>query len=273
MFAGPIRFRARATGIDGSARDFFDFVGASAFSRAQKVAYSDLVVAMKGDGSWDKLDGIYLWRTKVSQAAANANLKEPGAFTCTTPAGAAGGLTAAVWTNNVGYSTLSTDENYVDTNYQPSTAGRRMTQDGAHLLLKLGATGVQYANMVVGWDDGTRRLRLNPNNASDQVQYQVNQNGTSGNVASGGSNGHFAIGRSNSTTIIIRKDLTSLHTNSATASNGLPQGTIKLGRTANANFQTVTQAEMLMFGLNLTLGNQTTIKNAVDAFFTAMDAT
>jgi hypothetical protein len=90
----------------------------------RKLAINDLIVRLKGTTIWAKLDALYLLAAHES-AAALVNWKNPGTYDLTLH-----GTTAPSFVTDSGFVTDGVD-NYLNTNFNPSTAGGSFAQNSA----------------------------------------------------------------------------------------------------------------------------------------------
>ena len=161
-------------------------------SNGRKTTVNTLIANLKGDGVWSKLDRLWLL------AAEN----EVSALTDLVATGTATKVSTPTFTTDVGYtgedSALPTK--YLDSNFNPSTAGGHFVQDSAHISSwNSGNVTQSTGGCSMGYRDGTTKLATHIFAAfSDGNGYfRINDSTPSG---SGGAlanvSGHYIANRS-----------------------------------------------------------------------------
>lgn len=194
-------------------------------SDALKVLYNTAIMGLKAAGTWAKRDLIYLLNVETAQAA-RVNLKTPGTYDLT----ATGGPT---FTAKVGYAGNGTTA-YLDTGFNPATAGGQFIRDSANLTagsLKLGTdAGLLIAQIVLGsssyiyprFTDSTTYARANSSAAVELASV------TDGRAV-------WSINRSGASAAQLYKDGVSVGTG-ADASVALASSNVALFRSGTAYF-------------------------------------
>lgn len=135
MFAGigmPLQFRRGAAAPSYSAEATAYFAAMSSQpSDARKVLINALIAGLKTDGVWSKLDLFYLLASHDAQSA-RVNAKTPASNTITETA-------TVTFTADRGYMTDG-DTGYLDTNFNPATAGGNWSRHSASLFSWVNST-------------------------------------------------------------------------------------------------------------------------------------
>lgn len=203
-------------------------------NNARKSAIDTYVAALKAAGVWTALDAIYLYGAHTQQAGL-LNVKTPGTRDSTLVDGGSG---APSFVADRGFTTNGVD-NYIDTNFNPTTGGNGYVQNSNCFGVRL-ATETTVGN-VAGWSDGSDAILVGPRNASDVVSVQANAtSGTSG-VASSATTALVLtmLNRSGSTAVQIYRNGTavSLATGGTTTSQALNNHNLYAGRILTATFR------------------------------------
>jgi hypothetical protein len=150
---------------------------------ARKAIIDTLVKALVPTGVWDALDVLYIFAAH-SEAAALVNWKDPGTFDATSVSGTA-------FTEDRGFlGDASAD--YIESNYNPSTAGGNWTQNSASLGFRSLTNNVNNQFMAGLHDTNESQiLRFSTDNF-----YMVNGAGVQVSAADAGMDASFAVSRS-----------------------------------------------------------------------------
>lgn len=233
--AGGVRMYALGDGgmipdtalvLDSDAANLINGFGVAP-SLERKLAINDLITGLKAHSIWTKLDALYLMAAHDS-AAARVNWKNPGTHNLSVGGG------APTFTTDSGYSTDGVDD-YLDTNFNPATAGGNFTQNSASFGIWSSTSGGNNTSKA-GWFDGTDGVTLNPRSAADTMVMRINQAATttSGATVTNGT-GFYAANRSASNSTQGYRNGASLVTDND-ASTALNSVTLKLGNIAAATF-------------------------------------
>jgi hypothetical protein len=111
-------------------------------SAPRQTIVNNLIVGLKADGIFTKLDRLWLHAAENSQSALTDLIADQAA----TPSG------SPTFTADQGY-TFDGAATFIDTNFNPSTAGGNFVQDSAHMstwpTAVTAATWAQFGNFVV----------------------------------------------------------------------------------------------------------------------------
>jgi len=138
-------------------------------------------------GAFAKLDGLYFLASATDQAS-RINIINPGTYNLTK-------INSPRFTANAGWD-ANGGAGYLDTGFNPSTAGGKFTQNSA--CIGIAVSVAAQTNPVFG-NIGTGSSFLTARSAGDTFACRLNSVG-SNNVASS-SNGFFAASRASSTTV------------------------------------------------------------------------
>lgn len=157
------------------------------------------VLALKAGGVWNSLDGLYVFAAADSQAAL-INWRNPGTHDATL-------VNAPTFTQDRGFTGNGTNS-YVNSNFNPSTAGGLYVQNSAHIsarsLTDLGAGNNNQRLIGIAANDATARALLLPRNTSNQVQANFNSpNATAG--ANTDASDLFTVNRSGASAVEVYK--------------------------------------------------------------------
>lgn len=140
----------------------------------RKGLYNDLILGLKADGLWAKLDTLYLLAAHDAQAAV-LNVRAPGLY-------AGSVFTGLTFTADRGF--LGGGTGYIDTGFNPVTAGGQFSQNSAHIGTYTNAATADAgsANASVG-KAGQVDTFIRPRITGDTLEGRVNN--TSSNQAFG----------------------------------------------------------------------------------------
>lgn len=235
VLAGGLRFYGYGdSGLIGPSNVVLDSSASaviSAFSTTpdveRQLAINDLIVRLKADGIWSKLDALYLLAAHES-AAALVNWKNPGTFDITV-------VDAPVFTADSGYATDGVND-YLNTNFNPATAGGNYTQNSACFGFWSGTSG-QSNTSRAGWFDGTDGVTMVPRNTSDRFQFRINQAAISESAISAVADGAglYIANRSGASAVQGYRNGSQLFT-AANASTALNSTNLRLGSITAISF-------------------------------------
>lgn len=235
---------------------------------ARKMVIDDLVAALKTAGVWTKLDALYVLAAHDAQAA-RQNWKNPAAFALTLH-----GTANPTFTADSGYTTDGVD-NYLDTNFNPATAGGVYAQNSACFGI-WSATAAGSATSAAGWFDGTDGVTLNPRHTTDIAITRINQatntNSQASSITDGA--GFMVLNRSGASAQQIYWNGVSLPLapgNPAQASTALNSATLRLGSITAASFRTMGYRAAVI-GQSLNSTEQDALYDALLAYLQAVGA-
>jgi hypothetical protein len=180
----------------------------SGLSNAESTAYTNLICGMVTDGTYSLMDGLYIFATNTTATAA-LNLVSTS-FSLTVH----GTCTFAADSGYTGDATTC----WMDTGFQPSTAGGNMTLNSGHIgVCQLSTT--LNGNNWIGGNDGAAQTEFQDNGSG--IFYDVND-GNFPSFAYTNKNGGFIASRTASNLITMYQNGASVGTN-ATASGRLVQ--------------------------------------------------
>lgn len=163
-------------------------------SDARATTIDRLVFNLEEAGIWAKLDAFWMMAAHDA-AAALVNWKNPGTHDLTLHGG-----TVPTFTTDGYYETNGTN-GYIDTNFNPATAGGNYTQNAAMFGLVSDSTaGVD--NSAAGWHDGTDGVTIRPRGAANNLfSARVNSASSYSSATVTTARGSFIATRSNATTV------------------------------------------------------------------------
>jgi len=236
------QFLARSSGLDGT----------------HTAAYTALIDGLVADGVWSKLDALYIFAT---QNTTNARLNVKSASYTASVTG------TVTFTADRGYTNPASGTDYVNTNFNASTAGGNYTQNAAHFMswqvADLGNMGV-----VLGADGATRMYQA-PNfggGGSTLSRINTTTGGASGTVANGA--GMALSNRSSSSTVETYRNAVQLATGSD-ASAALNNSTFSVPSVFLTDSNLTVMAGCSMGG-SLTSGQVTSFYNRLRTYMTAV---
>jgi len=141
------------------------------------------VAALKTAGVWAKIDFLHVYAAANSQAAL-INWKNPGTFDGTA-------VSAPTFTTDRGF-TGDGSADYIDTAYNPSTAGGSFTQNSAHFSC-WNRTNSAQGGFMMGQLSGNH---IAPKYADNNAYYRCNDNAEMAGVAIANPIGHHIANRS-----------------------------------------------------------------------------
>lgn len=208
-------------------------------SNSEKADIDTLVGAMKTAGTWSLRDVIQIYAAH-SQASGLLNWKNPGTFDATLV-----GTPTPTFTTNRDFTTDGS-QNYVDTGFNPATAGGSFAQNSANLSI-WSRTSAALTGSAVGWFDGTDGTTMLPRNGSGQFSARINQATANGGIASNNGSGYFSVNRSGAGAAQFSKNGADIGSGTE-ASTALNSETLKVGRIATATYTAFACAALLAGG-------------------------
>lgn len=198
---------------------------------ARKGQIDAVIVALQTAGIWALLDVLYVLAAADAQAAL-LNWKNPATFTASATS------TFAVDRGYTGDGAAT----FVDTTFNPSTAGGNYTQNSATFAVWT-RTEAQFATTIAGsGTTGTGVASINPRTSSDLASIRINAT-TADTAANSVAAGLTAVSRSSSSATAIYKSGALLGSPSRT-SVAMANSTLTLGK-FNGTFSTAQIAAAL----------------------------
>lgn len=244
MMVNPARF-------GGSPYDAATVSLLAAFSvdptSGRKSAINQLITSLKSAGIWAKLDALYLLAAHDAQAA-RVNWKNPGTFNLSVGGG------SPTFTTDSNYSFDGVDD-FLDTNFNPATAGGAYAQNSASFGVWSGTSGQAFGSCA-GWFDGTDGTTILTRSGSDTVGVRVNQASTAGSSGATDGRGLFVANRSGSTSMQVYRNGSSLTLDQGLptqASSALNSASFRLGSISASSFTAISlRAAVIGGSLNST---------------------
>ena len=228
---------------------------------ARAALINDLVLSLINAGVWSKLDCLWMMAAHDAQAA-RLNWKNPGTYNLTIGGG------APTFSTDPHYATDGVDD-WLDTNFNPSTAGGNFTQNAA----SFGAWGllnVQNASSAMGWFDGTDGITLAFRNTVDKLAGRLNNVSAISSVATVASGaGLSAVNRAISTQIQLYKNGAALGAPIGAGATTLNSANLRLGSITASGF-CAAQFSCAFVGGNLTATEHGALYTAVNTYLTAV---
>jgi hypothetical protein len=214
--------RPQVVAIDSDAQAYFD-AAAIAPDDTRKGHINDLVLALKAADAWDDLDFMYLLAAHEAQLSL-VNLKNPGTFNATN-------VSAMAFEVDRGY-TGDGAADYLDSNFNPATAGGVFVQDSAHNgIWSRTSAGLGGVDMGLRAVAGSYDTFVKHSSGPSFGRISDNTDTNFGTPASGA--GHFIFTRTSSSAKACYKDGASQGTASV-ASTGVGSFSIFIGATNNS---------------------------------------
>jgi len=175
-------------------------------STAFKIAINTLVLTLKSDGNWARLDRLWIHGVE-SQQHARISLVNPTSTAITE-------VNSPAWTANFGYATNGSNQ-YLNTNYNASTNGVNYLLDSSSFGFYGNISGIALGYSM-GCNDGTRRIQMGPR-VNGQFYYAINTTTLSlpNNTVSQGS---FAVARTGQNASQAYVNGSQIHSNTLTSS-------------------------------------------------------
>jgi hypothetical protein len=164
-----------------------------------------VIVSLKTNGIWTKLDALYMFAAADAQASL-LNWKSTS-FNATN-------VSATAFATDVGY-TGDGASDYIDSNFNILTGGN-YTQDSACFFGWSNTTG-QEAKTFMGTTVGVGFNRIYPRWTTDFAFYLINASTGELSVANANGSGLWSVNRSTSTAVQLYRNGSSLHSGSQTS--------------------------------------------------------
>lgn len=132
-------------------------------SQRRKELIDASIRVLKDGGAWTKLDAMHVFAAADSQAAL-INWKAPGTYNASL-------VNSPTFTADRGYATNGTNS-YVDSNFNPATAGGNFSQNSAMFAIFPRTTS--QTGSVAGWYDGTDGITIRAKNPSNNAACRIN---------------------------------------------------------------------------------------------------
>lgn len=165
--------------------------GGGGLSRPQKVLYDQLILRLKANALWEKLDAFYALAAENSVAAL-INVRNPGTFDATA-------VNSPTFTAGQGFTGNGTSA-YLRSNFNPSTAGGQFAQNSASFGGRSRTAGVAAGNQSCIVSYLSSNHCLIPRNGGDVFFARINELTGQNSGANVITAGHFAAVRSGATT-------------------------------------------------------------------------
>lgn len=227
-------------------------------SAQRKRLIDDLVVALKAAGVWSKLDSLYLMAGHDAQAARRNWIADQ--YNLTTVA-------SPTFTTDRGYTTNGSSS-YLDTGFNPATAGGKFAQDSA-CFAAWNRTAGQNNSSAAGWFDGADGVSLLFRTTGNLGGGRLNQAATASTSITDGT-GLLALNRSGSSTSQIIKNGIQLAT-PTNASAALNSATLNFGRVTAAAFAAHEFAAGYL-GQSMSVAEHLGAYTAINAYLVAVGA-
>lgn len=226
-------------------------------SSAQKSKHDTMVRLLKSDGTWAKLDALYIFLNDGSKEFGTLNWISPSANQVTI----VGSMT---WTSNAGFQGNGSSM-YLNVGFNPATQGVQYTLNSSTFF-------VQYSNDV-GSDtlDGSLSggaIFMRPRGAANTCVSRVND-GANLSVASANGIGLFSIVRTASNARQAYRNGATLGSGDAQASTSIPSQNVFLGAYNNSGtpaYGGITQKIINSAGFGSGTINQSLLYTAINAY-------
>lgn len=231
----------------------------------RKALINTVIAALKTAGIWTSLDVFYALAAHDSQAAL-LNWKNPATFT-------AAEVNSPTFTTDRGYAGNGSTS-YLNTGFNPSTAGGNYTQNAASLGGFIQAANGAAANSNVwGYWDGTDGSSLSVPSVGNVVSARINQGPATTLSPYTSPVGFWAANRSASGATQFYLDGTALTpaSNANQGSTGLNNDTIKIGA-ISGSFFSAARVGLIFIGGNMGTTAHAALSSAVSSYMTAVGA-
>lgn len=221
-----------------------------------------LIAALKTAGTWSKIDALYLFAAHTSQAAL-LNWKSTSYNATLT--------NAPTFTTDRGFTGNGTSS-YIDSNFNPATAGGNFVRDSASFGIWSRTSGL-VATSSAGWFNGTSGVTMRLRSTNDVMNFRMNHATTTNSANNFNTNGsgYYHANRSGSNSARFQKNGGALAVTTTVASAAVPSGTFKFLTADLSGFSTIEIAAGL-FGSSFTTTEETDTYNALAAYMTAVGA-
>lgn len=240
-------------------------------SQARQDLYNELIADLKSAGVWTKLDALYIMAAHDSQAA-SLNIKNPGTYDLT----AGGG--SPTFTEDAYYS-FNGSTDWLDTNFNPATAGGNYEQDSATIGIWSATSGTRQFSFGFQVNNTTGGAYMSPHTSGDRWQFQMNSGTNIHNIGNSGnpwtnSTGLFALNRSGSAAVQAYWNgaAQTIQSSGATqVSSALNSNSFRIGMTRAASQYGAIDAPAAFIGGSLTSGEHDALYDAIDSYLTAVE--
>lgn len=243
--------------VDPDARNLFATMTVKPSVDRQRL-YSTTILALKQAGVWNKLDMLQVYAAHDEQAA-RVDWKLPSRV--------ASAVSAPTFTMDRGFNGNGTSS-YVDTNYNPSTAGINYTLNSATIGVWSLTQGTS-SNGIFGWSDGTNRAFINARNDYSATDARINQ-GSPPTFFNSDGRGLFTGVRTGAGARQVYRNASLLGSDS-TSSTAIPNGSWGVDRISAAGFASV-QVAASFAASGLTASEVAAVHAALSAYMTAVGA-
>lgn len=206
---------------DADAQSWFDML--SGITEARKVIVNDLILGLKADGNYSKLDRLWLLAAEDEVQAAISIVKDGAGNSSGSPASECVAVNAPTFVADRGY-TGNASTSYLNTQYVPSTDGVTLTLNSSSIgfYSRTDQTGL-YLDMESRGSAEASWLGIHARFFGD-TSYAIND-ATYGSVTTASSQGLFSARRTASNAKAVFKNGVSINTG-ATASISLPNTSV-----------------------------------------------
>lgn len=232
-------------------------------SAGRKTIVDALIVGLKSDSIWTKLDRLYILAAENTQSALTDLV----------------GLTLAVangtptFTTDLGYTgTDASSTKYIETSFDP-TAGVQYTRNSAHVSAwsNTSAASGGSGGVLIGNENGTSgSVQVMGRYSGNIGVYRINGDGTPLTPASTDGSGQFLANRSSSNNAEAYRNGSSVDSSGALASQALVSTTIKLLGLGANGVGSGSQVAMGSIGASLSSSDATAFYNRLRTYMTAV---
>lgn len=233
------------------------------YNTARQSAINDLIVSLKNNGIWSKLDVLCI--AGLNSGDSLVNWKNPGTFNGTA-------ANSPTFTVDRGF-TFNGSTSYVNTNFTPSTAGGNYALNSAHLSVYS-----RTNNVVAATDIGANPTTGNAQSiiasrfTDGNCYYAINSSGQF--FANTNSNRLLIANRTNSTSVQFYRDGVSLHSSTGDSSITVTNRSIWVGGRNNGSIQqpSTRQIASWSIGAGLTATEAANFNTALNTYLTYIGA-
>jgi hypothetical protein len=158
-------------------------------STGRKTTVNNLIVGLKADGIWTKLDRLYILAAENTQSA----LTDLKGLVLATANGPPTFVVDRGYTGTDGSGTV-----WIDTGFNPALAGGNYTQNSAHLSAWSNSNIATVSGGVITGLDGSTGLpasNVYPQYADGNAYFRINDAANSAGTANANSTGHYIANR------------------------------------------------------------------------------
>jgi hypothetical protein len=159
-------------------------------SAGRKTTVNNLIVGLKGDGVWTKLDRLFILAAENTQSS----LTDLVGLTLAVASGSPTFTVDRGWTGV----DIATSTMWIDTGFNPGTAGGNYSLNSAHLSAWSNSNIATVNGGVIIGGDGAGALpatELFPQYADGNAYFRINDAANSGGTANANSTGHYIANR------------------------------------------------------------------------------